>query len=110
MTDIATPPLTSFATDEQAAIAANAGALLLARIEALPLSRWHVKARVIIGTATFFDAIDTVAIGLVLPVIGQAWQLRPGEIGWLISGGFLGQLIGAIGFGRSPSASAALAR
>ena len=69
-------------------------------MEALPLSAWHVKARVIVGSATFFDAVDTVAIGMVLPVIGQAWHLTPGEIGWLISGGFLGQMIGAIGFGQ----------
>jgi putative MFS transporter len=99
MTDIATPQPISLAAEQAAAVPANAAALL-ARMEALPLSRWHLKARVIIGTATFFDAIDTVAIGLVLPVIGQAWQLTPGEIGWLISGGFLGQMIGAIGFGQ----------
>ena len=69
-------------------------------MEALPLSRWHLKARVIVGSATFFDALDTVAIGLVLPVIGQAWHMTPEQIGWLISGGFLGQFIGAIGFGH----------
>ena len=100
MTDIATPRPIALGTGEAAVTSANAAAPLLARMEALPLSRWHLKARVIIGTATFFDAIDTVAIGLVLPVIGQAWQLTPSEIGWLISGGFLGQMIGAIGFGQ----------
>ena len=73
---------------------------LVGRMEALPLSAWHLKARVIIGSATFFDAVDTVAIGMVLPVIGQAWHLTPGQIGWLISGGFIGQMIGAIGFGQ----------
>jgi MFS transporter, putative metabolite:H+ symporter len=82
------------------ASAATKSAKILGRMEALPLSVWHLKARAIVGSATFFDAVDTVAIGMVLPVIGQAWHLTPGEIGWLISGGFLGQMIGAIGFGQ----------
>jgi MFS transporter, putative metabolite:H+ symporter len=100
MTDIATAQPASLATNRDAAVQGRAAGVLLASMEALPLSRWHFKARLIIGTATFFDAIDTVAIGLVLPVIGQAWHLTPGEIGWLISGGFFGQMIGAIGFGQ----------
>src|SRR5262245_63352775 len=82
------------------ATATTKSAKILGRMEALPLSVWHLKARAIVGSATFFDAVDTVAIGMVLPVIGQAWHLTPGEIGWLISGGFLGQMIGAIGFGQ----------
>lgn len=101
MTDIATPRSVPIASgDATSMAAAGAAAAIVARMEALPLSRWHLKARVIVGSATFFDAVDTVAIGLVLPVIGQAWHLTPGEIGWLISGGFFGQMIGAIGFGQ----------
>jgi putative MFS transporter len=73
---------------------------LLDRMERLPMSRWHLKARAIIGTATFFDGFDSLAIGMVLPVIAAAWKMTPGEVGWLISGGFLGQMIGAIGFGQ----------
>jgi putative MFS transporter len=69
-------------------------------MERLPLSSWHLRARAIVGSATFFDGIDYVAIGMVLPVIGELWHLTPGQIGWLISGGFFGQMIGAIGFGR----------
>jgi putative MFS transporter len=72
---------------------------LVARLDALPISRWHLKARGLVGSATFFDGVDSVAIGMVLPVIAQAWGLTPQEIGWLISGGFLGQMIGAVGFG-----------
>jgi MFS transporter, putative metabolite:H+ symporter len=101
MTDIArTAQSVSMKSEAQPPTAAGAAEAVHARMEALPLSRWHLKARIIVGSATFFDAVDTVAIGLVLPVIGQAWHLMPGEIGWLISGGFLGQMIGAIGFGR----------
>ena len=69
---------------------------ILARIERLPLSSWQIKTRIIVGTATFFDAFDALAITYVLPAVVPAWQLTPAAISWLISAGFLGQLIGAL--------------
>ena len=89
----------SFQLADEAALQ-PASTKLLDRMERLPMSRWHLKARAIIGTATFFDGFDSLAIGMVLPVIAAAWKMTPGEVGWLISGGFLGQMIGAIGFGQ----------
>ena len=76
-----------------------ASAAMLGRIERLPLSRWHLKARVVIGMATFFDGIDFLAIALALPVLAGAWHLSQVQVGLLISGSAVGQLIGAIGFG-----------
>jgi putative MFS transporter len=70
-----------------------------ARIERLPLTHWQVRARIIVGTATFFDAFDALAIAYVLPVIAPLWTLSPQEVGYLISAGFAGQLVGAIVFG-----------
>ncbi len=81
-----------------AAPAATA-AEVVARIERLPVSWWQVKTRVIIGTATFFDAFDALAIASVLPALVPLWKLTPPQIGVLISAGFLGQLIGALFFG-----------
>jgi MFS transporter, putative metabolite:H+ symporter len=82
---------------------------VLARIERLPLSSWQIKTRIIVGAATFFDAFDALSIAYVLPVIVPMWKLAPGQIGTLISFGFLGQLIGALvggllaeRFGRRP--------
>jgi len=69
---------------------------ILARIERLPLSSWQIRTRIIVGTATFFDAFDALSIAYVLPVIAPMWKLTPSAIGWLISAGFLGQLIGAL--------------
>ncbi len=87
---------------------------ILARIERLPLSAWQIRTRIIVGTATFFDAFDALAITYVLPAVVPAWKLTPGEIGWLISAGFLGQLVGAVAggvlaerFGRRPMIIAA---
>ena len=72
---------------------------IVARIERLPTSWWQIKTRIIVVTATFFDAFDALAIASVLPVIAPLWKLAPQQIGWLISAGFLGQLLGALVFG-----------
>ena len=55
---------------------------VVARIERLPISWWHIKARIIIGVATFFDAFDALAIAFVLPVLVPAWKLDGPQIGF----------------------------
>src|SRR6266508_3862348 len=72
---------------------------IVARLERLPTSRWHVKTRIIVGVATFFDAFDALAIATVLPIIVPLWKLTPPQIGLMISAGFVGQLLGALLFG-----------
>src|SRR3954464_337766 len=72
---------------------------IAARIERLPLSPWHLKLRVLMGIALFFDAFDMLAIAYVLPVLIGMWKLAPSQIGLLISAGFAGQLVGALFFG-----------
>ena len=81
--------------------AAPAGAVdnVVARIERLPTSWWHVKTRIIVGVATFFDAFDAIAIATVLPVLVPMWKLTGPDIGFMISAGYVGQLIGALLFG-----------
>ena len=77
----------------------SSSAEVVARLERLPLSRWHLKARAIVGVATFFDAYNALAIAYVLPVIIPLFHMSPGEIGGMISLGYAGQLIGALFFG-----------
>jgi MFS transporter, putative metabolite:H+ symporter len=72
---------------------------IAARIERIPFSVWHVKARVLVGTATFFDAFDALSIAQVLPVLVPLWKLTQPEIGFMISAGYVGQLLGALFFG-----------
>jgi putative MFS transporter len=72
---------------------------VVARIERLPTSWWHVRTRIIVGVATLFDAFDALAIATVLPVLVPMWKLTGPEIGYMISAGFVGQLIGALFFG-----------
>lgn len=90
-------------------------AQLLFRIENVPFCRWHTKARVIMGSATFFDAFDALSLAFVMPVLVGLWHLGPAEIGVLIAAGYLGQVIGALLFGwlaerrgRVPSATLAV--
>jgi MFS transporter, putative metabolite:H+ symporter len=72
---------------------------IVARLERLPTSWWQVKARIIVGVATFFDAFDALVIASILPVIVPLWKLTPPQIGLMISAGFAGQLVGALLFG-----------
>ncbi len=89
---------------------------LLARLENAPFSRWHTKARVIIGSATFFDAFSALSLAFALPVLIGLWHITPEQTGLLIASSYVGQLIGALLFssraeklGRIPSAAAATA-
>jgi MFS transporter, putative metabolite:H+ symporter len=72
---------------------------IVARLERLPLCSWHLNMRLIICTAWFFDAFDSIAIAYVLPPLIGLWHLNPEQIGSLIGIGFAGQLFGAVGFG-----------
>ncbi len=72
---------------------------VVARLERMPISSWHLKARFIVGVATFFDGFDALAIAYVLPVIGPQWHLSPPQIGLLLSASFFGQLLAALFFG-----------
>lgn len=72
---------------------------LIARLESVPFSRWHLRARLIMGSATFFDAFDALSLAFVLPVLVRQWGMSSSEIGWLIAVGYLGQFVGALLFG-----------
>jgi putative MFS transporter len=72
---------------------------LLFRLENVHMSRWHTKARIVMGSATFFDAFDALSLAFVLPVLIGLWKITPGQVGLLIAAGYLGQVVGALFFG-----------
>lgn len=78
---------------------AAANAQLVARLERIPVTRRLLWIRIIIGSATFFDAYTVLAIAFAMPQLVTAWDLSPGQVGLILSAGYLGQLLGAIGFG-----------
>jgi len=93
--------MSTIAAPAAAAIVSGRGDMrhVVARLERLPYCSWHLKMRLIICTAWFFDAFDSIAIAYVLPPLIGLWHLTPPQIGSLIGVGFLGQLVGAIAFG-----------
>ena len=75
------------------------GSDLIARLERAPITRWHLRARIIVGSATFFDAFDALSLAFVLPVLVRLWGISAVQIGWLIAAGYFGQFAGALLFG-----------
>jgi putative MFS transporter len=91
-------------------------ARLLARMEQVPFSRWHAKARIVMGSATFFDAFNALSLAFALPTLIRLWDISPKQSGLLISASYVGQLVGALVFsalaekvGRIRGTSAAIA-
>src|ERR1700679_3256782 len=74
----------------------TSSALGAARLGRRPFSSFPTKSRLLLGIATFFDAVDLLAISFALPAIAGPWHLSPQEVGGIISSAFLGQLIGAL--------------
>jgi MFS transporter, putative metabolite:H+ symporter len=94
----------------------DAAAALIARLERLPTSRWFVRARIVMGSATFFDAFNALSIAFVLPILVPLWHITAPEVGIMIGASYVGQIVGALSFswaaeryGRIPCAAAATA-
>lgn len=83
--------MNSAATFESASAAG-----ILARLERIPVGRWHLKARAILAVGLMFDAFDLLAISFALPAFVNEWHLTPQQIGWVLSAAFFGQLLGAL--------------
>jgi putative MFS transporter len=67
-------------------------------MERVPFSRWHMKARVVMGSATFFDAFNALSLAFALPALIRLWHISPKQSGLLISASYVGQLAGALAF------------
>ena len=83
--------LSAGAASADATVSATAQRDIAARMERMPLTRTQIRARIIVGTATFFDGYDSLVMGLVMPVLASAWGLTTAQIGFLLSGTFFGQ-------------------
>jgi MFS transporter, putative metabolite:H+ symporter len=89
---------------------------LVARMENVPFSRWHTKARIVMGSATFFDAFNALSLAFALPILIRLWHISSKQVGILIAASYVGQLAGALlfsglaeRFGRVRSATASVA-
>ncbi|WP_037576196.1 MFS transporter [Phaeacidiphilus oryzae] len=83
-----------------AAGAADRTAVVAARLERLPASRWQVTVRLLIGAVTFFEAFDQLLTAYTLPDLRAAWHLGGDGATALITIGSIGMLVGALCSGR----------
>jgi|SRR5882757_2029232 len=74
-------------------------AALLGRVEQVPLNRFHFRVAGMLGVGTFFDSFDGLILAVALTATLQALGAPMSVAGVLIAAGYLGQIIGAIGFG-----------
>ncbi len=69
---------------------------ILARLERLPVGRFHYRLLWLTGLGWLFDAMDTGMISFVLTTLAKEWALAPNQIGWIVSIGFAGMALGAV--------------
>jgi putative MFS transporter len=67
-----------------------------ARLERLPLSRWHWNMLGVLGLAWAFDGLDSLIIGSIVAALARTWHLDPATIGLLIGANFAGSAVGAL--------------
>lgn len=70
--------------------------MVLERLEALPLGRFHYKLLLVTGLGWLFDSMDTGLIAFILPVLAEEWGLAPGQMGLIGSIGLIGMALGAV--------------
>ena len=70
--------------------------MVLDRLEALPVGRFHYKLLGVTGLGWLFDSMDTGLIAFILPVLAKEWQLAPGQMGLIGSIGLIGMALGAV--------------
>ncbi|WP_171963418.1 MFS transporter [Bordetella trematum] len=71
---------------------------IIARLERLNRSSLQLRARLLVGLATFFDGFDALLIAATLPVLIREWALSPAQAGLLIASSAAGALIGTLVF------------
>ncbi|MDF2874970.1 MAG: naiP1 [Sporomusa sp.] len=69
--------------------------VVAARLDRLPLSRFHYKLLTINGCAWAFDAFDVGLVTFIATALIQAWHLSSAQVGILLSSGLLGMMAGA---------------
>ena len=72
----------------------------VARLDAVPLNRFHWKLLVVSGFGWLFDAMDVILIAFLLAPITREFALQPAQTGIVVSAGFVGMFLGAAVSGR----------
>ncbi|HEX6467909.1 MAG TPA: hypothetical protein VF069_02360, partial [Streptosporangiaceae bacterium] len=70
-----------------------------ARLDRLPVSRWHWALIVVVGLGTFFDLYEIFLGGVLGAVLTEQWGLDTTGKALVIASAFMGMFVGAIVFG-----------
>ncbi|WAP60279.1 MFS transporter [Streptomyces sp. S465] len=87
------------AVNDVGAAARSASALIAARLDRLPVARWHWRRTLLVGLAAFFDLYEVFMSGVLGGVLGEEWHLGKYVKATLIAAPFLGMIFGAIFLG-----------
>lgn len=68
---------------------------IAARLDRLPVSRFHVTVLIVAGLSLFFDTLDTVVTGFVLATLRPLWGFSAATIGVISAIGLAGYLVGS---------------
>lgn len=72
----------------------------VARLDRVPLNRFHWKLLITSGLGWMFDAMDVLLIGFLVVPITKEFSLAPAQVGLVASAGFVGMFFGAAISGR----------
>ena len=72
----------------------------VARLDRVPLNRFHWTLLVTSGLGWMFDAMDVLLIGFLVAPITKEFALAPAQVGLVASAGFVGMFLGAAISGR----------
>ena len=73
---------------------------LIAALDEASLSRFHLRAVVVLGMGFFTDAYDLFVIGIASALITKDWQLSSAHLAILNSTMLAAAFVGALVFGR----------
>jgi MFS transporter, putative metabolite:H+ symporter len=68
---------------------------IAARLDVLPVSKFHVTVLVVAALSLFFDTLDTVITGFVLATLRPIWGFSAATIGVISAIGLAGYLVGS---------------
>ncbi len=75
-------------------------ASFIARLDAVPLNRFHWRLLVVSGLGWMFDAMDVILVSFLVTPVAREFGLDAGRIPWIASAGFVGMFLGAAISGR----------
>jgi putative MFS transporter len=70
--------------------------LVAARLDVLPVGRWHRGVLLVVGLGSFFNFFEVALSGLLVPLLPEEWAAGTTDKSLLIGATFAGELLGAL--------------